>query len=550
MPPRSLLPKLHAAEAPDPSLRTRRTPVGIIDCALTDPRGPPSTEKILTLNVINSSVSHAQTPDDASSHFRHLLDAYNDDERHTILRGITNESPTLARLGRDASQLRSREEIDREKRRKADKKKQADAVWLDAEWGGNGWIPVDVRAGLSTVGLDEPSGEVVRFMRKITEAAKNQCVLLPSLWEPGGALRVAVDREVARKTENIRNRQSPPEPHLTGRIAKQVYQSIINPVTEEEDQLSEIPHGSPPPVSPYTNGWTTHSVDENPQQFDPASSPPPSSLRSDTQFYTPPPYPLDDTMARPSSGGNATSKRHLSVGDDETPASDHEKRQRLMHLGENLQAIGLEEMIRASLGARSRLDTALASKSRADLAVASLKGRITAMHEAQQATHNHIKDEEQKLITLLSRNSHRDSGIGIETQSSNNGLRSALESGASLFLDGAKSSRDLIIALGQGLEQEMDEACRRQQEAVDGVCEAQETLDMLDRLCKAKENHEGQAKAKRHLDKMEALAKEAREQFEEANRQYIKSLEMAEGKKWMECVDALRKLHTQERLEE
>lgn len=134
-----------------------------------------------TLDAINSSVSHAQTPDDASSHFRHLLGAHNDEERHTILRGIANESPTLARLSRDASQLRPREQIDRDRREQAEKKKQSDAVWLDAEWGGKGWIPLDVRAGLSTVGLDEPSGDVVRFMRKITEAAKNKGIPLPSL---------------------------------------------------------------------------------------------------------------------------------------------------------------------------------------------------------------------------------------------------------------------------------------------------------------------------------------------------------------------------------
>ncbi|KAL2669930.1 hypothetical protein Neosp_015096 [[Neocosmospora] mangrovei] len=533
MPPRPLASAhaLHPAETVDLSSRTRQTPVGLIDCVLTDPRGPPSTEKLLTLGAINSSVSHAQTPDDASIHFRHLLGAHNDEERHTILRGIANESPTLARLSRDASKLRPREQIDRDRREQAEKKKQSDAVWLDAEWGGKGWIPLDVRAGLSTVGLDEPSGDV----------------------EAGGTLRVAVDREVAKKTGKIKNRQSTHSPHLTGRIAKEVYQSIIDPTTEETERPSEPLHDSISPGSPFTDQWPTNSADDNYvsddlQPFDPASSP--SSLRSDTPFYTPPPYPLDDPMAGANTGENKALRKHLCTVHGEIPASGREKRRRKMHLGENLQAIGQEEIIRACHEARSHLDTALASKAEADLALASLNARVTAIRDVQEVVDKHIRDERRKIIALLGGDSYRDSGISIEGEPPSNGLESALESGATIFLNGAKKSRDLIVELGQGLELEIDEACCRQQKAADGVRAAQENLDTLDRLSRAKEAHDSQVKAKRHLEKMEALVHEAREQFEEADKQHTKSLEMAENGNWMACVDGLRKLGGQEYLEE
>ncbi|KAJ3536304.1 hypothetical protein NM208_g6773 [Fusarium decemcellulare] len=89
---------------------------------------------------------------------------------------------------------------------------QSKVAFLNEAWGGEAWMPEDVRAAMFNKNK-RAGNQVVVYLARITKLAQKQDISLSSLWLPGGTLRDAVDR-------------GPNAPRLTGDLAKEVYEHM------------------------------------------------------------------------------------------------------------------------------------------------------------------------------------------------------------------------------------------------------------------------------------------------------------------------------------
>ncbi|KAF4467224.1 hypothetical protein FALBO_5909 [Fusarium albosuccineum] len=89
---------------------------------------------------------------------------------------------------------------------------QSKVAFLNEAWGGEAWMPEDVRAAMFNKNK-RAGNQVVGYLARITKLAQKQDISLSSLWLPGGSLRDAVDR-------------GPNAPRLTGDLAKEVYERM------------------------------------------------------------------------------------------------------------------------------------------------------------------------------------------------------------------------------------------------------------------------------------------------------------------------------------
>ncbi|RSL42551.1 hypothetical protein CEP54_015442 [Fusarium duplospermum] len=122
-----------------------------------------------------------------------------------------------------------------ERSRRTAAKRQSSIAWLNEQWSGPGWLPADVRAGLSSVGIQEPSDKVVSCLQRITELLNLRGSDLHTAWQTDGALRVAVDKDLERRIKKLREGAPPPRPHLTGATARAVLKGLQ---TEGQDTFN------------------------------------------------------------------------------------------------------------------------------------------------------------------------------------------------------------------------------------------------------------------------------------------------------------------------
>ncbi|KAF4991107.1 hypothetical protein FDECE_14149, partial [Fusarium decemcellulare] len=113
-------------------------------------------------------------------------------------------------------------------RGKREMEKQARIAWLNRKWGGPDWLPSEFRANLASYGLKELSAEAIECLCKITALIKTKNINPTELWLPGGALRVAVEKDIEEKTRNAvaKGCFSTLKPHLTVKIARAVLESL------------------------------------------------------------------------------------------------------------------------------------------------------------------------------------------------------------------------------------------------------------------------------------------------------------------------------------
>lgn len=69
---------------------------------------------------------------------------------------------------------------------------------LDEKWGGNGWIPLDIRRTLNRP--NSPARDTCKFLWQITVIALSHDLHLPSLWAPNGLLRAGLQSETGNLT--------------------------------------------------------------------------------------------------------------------------------------------------------------------------------------------------------------------------------------------------------------------------------------------------------------------------------------------------------------
>ncbi|KAM0342926.1 hypothetical protein ACHAPU_009044 [Fusarium lateritium] len=164
--------------------------------------------------------------------------------------------------------------------------------WLDTAWGGNTWLPTDLREGLAAFGLAEPAAGVTASLKDITRLAQCDSLVLSSLWCDGGLLRDAVSRDLQEriaKPKTARTRGL--KPHLTAAIAKSVLAALrqSTPSIDQDAGCQDL-HSSPPDATMSVAPGESHmDVDSNSNSNSnkrPASPDALSSIRGDKRLRT------------------------------------------------------------------------------------------------------------------------------------------------------------------------------------------------------------------------------------------------------------------------
>ncbi|KIL83946.1 hypothetical protein FAVG1_12853 [Fusarium avenaceum] len=196
---------------------------------------------------------------------------------------VATDSESLAAVSTQPLPLRPRAD----RNEAYSRKKQQLKEWLDTAWGGDSWLPTDLRQGLASFGLAEPAAGVTVALKDITRLTQRDSLHLDSLWHQGGILREAVSRDLqerANKPSAARSR--PLKPHLTAAIAKSVLSSLrqstptpsfdtsFTPLAEQpdDDDDSDFEDFSPAPFDDNPTSATTATA---------AMSVPPAESRMD-----------------------------------------------------------------------------------------------------------------------------------------------------------------------------------------------------------------------------------------------------------------------------
>ncbi|KAF4459119.1 hypothetical protein FALBO_14127, partial [Fusarium albosuccineum] len=152
----------------------------------------------------------------------------------------------------------------RAQRDKREMEKQARIAWLNRKWGGPNWLPPELRANLASYRLKELSAEAIECLCKITALIKTKNINPAELWLPGGALRVAVEKDIEQKTRNAVAQGCflILKPHLTGKIARAVLESL------EDGTIDATPSDSPSGDISTEHGDTSDDEPITPEAID------------------------------------------------------------------------------------------------------------------------------------------------------------------------------------------------------------------------------------------------------------------------------------------
>ncbi|KAF4952397.1 hypothetical protein FSARC_12654 [Fusarium sarcochroum] len=378
------------------------------------------------------------------------------------------------------------------RRSRRDTIKTQNTTWLNTHWNGPHWIPADVRAGLNQVGMTDPGDNTIHFLRKISEVAISAQVPLQSLWSATGPLRIAVDHAQAEKNARLAPKRTPHLPHLTGKIASEVYTTLLReyPAVEPRVTLSAVARSPSPEPSLFANRINdfADSDDESAPNstIGPAQSPVPT-LSSDATFFTSratPELPDDmDQLSNPESHvAPDPKKRKLTTLNLSTEMSDKIEGRRHGYVQSGLAtAKSREEMQEVHLQSSAQVQSAESSKNDAEKEVASFRAKVEASMEMATAANLRV----QECVERLNRNpaARRDSALGdMETDNYADMMDNEMFLSGRSYIKALKDSTTLHVTSQKEYTNKLAAAQEKQKDTENQVHAAQVKTDALKTL--------------------------------------------------------------------
>ncbi|KAH7151459.1 hypothetical protein DER46DRAFT_690450 [Fusarium sp. MPI-SDFR-AT-0072] len=392
------------------------------------------------------------------------------------------------------------------------RKVAADAQWLTNQWGGEPWLPADIRATAERLfGNSEPS-LYVHMLVDITKAAQAKGIDLQSLWANNGDLRVAMKRNASQ--------------YLTHQLVNSVIKSINGTRVEETsnapnnglqdrtviDLVSGTEKANSDKVD-MSSSNETRPITQDPNNKAPLANMDhtlPRTLDNSTPKDTsapeqPQPSPLTkDAKA----ATHPTSKKRTfdqMNGAEISPYSEYER------LISNLKP---EQVAQLRGEALKNLEQAESDKASFDCALADLKGRKDQMKQ--------IRDQSKTLVDEISN--------GMKGQSDQGVLAGVLASTGTVYVNGMTSLLDSLLQASSSSQdgRTAEELQAQRAEAVDKADKAKKRVQAVDHIEKARAIHENYKEAKGYRQKIRDLLSEADERAMDLEKACIVAFSHAE----------------------
>ncbi|KAF5987558.1 hypothetical protein FBULB1_1947 [Fusarium bulbicola] len=371
------------------------------------------------------------------------------------------------------------------------RKVAGDAQWLTNQWGGNPWLPADIRATAERLfGNSEPS-LYVHMLVDITKAAQAKGMNFQSLWANNGELRAAMKKNASQ--------------YLTYQLVNGVIQGIKGPIggTEKanidrvdisssyetkpivQDPNSKAPKAQVRPSFPKTLGNIAPNNNGAPEQSQP------SPVTKGAQPDTPP----------------ISKKRTFGQMNCEEVSSYSKYEKLILNLN-------LEHLAELRGKALNSLEKAESDKAGFDCALADLKGREDQIKQ--------IRDQSKTLVDEMSN--------GMRGQSDQGVLAGVLASTGTAYVNGITSLLDsLLQATSDSQEKPTAKELQAQRaEAVDKASKAKKQVEALDHIEKAWSIHQRYKEAKRYRQKLRDLLSETDERAIELEKACLSTFSQSE----------------------
>ncbi|KAM0545807.1 hypothetical protein ACHAPJ_011134 [Fusarium lateritium] len=388
--------------------------------------------------------------------------------------------------------------------RRTEDKRQVSIAWLNREWDGPDWLPPDVRAGLPSVGLQEPAALVVDCLRKITQLLKAKNLDVSSVWQPDGALRIAVENDLEQRGRTRGKGSSLLHPRLTSTTAKAVLSRL-----QAELQADEQSHVDSLDLPPEPDTISV-SVDFSEDDFQDAHSIPSSPI-------LPAPAVTEHEMA------NKKRKHH--------------------------ELAELNEILRRN--ADVAIQTAEAGHLAATVALAHLRGRQETVDESRAAMNTYIQDLRNDLdghFGTVNDQSESDSTSARHGRPRQSMIIDSVKRDYYTRIDDAKAHCERVLISDSEFPALIEDAVRQEAMAEGKLLAARARLTAIDHMWEAKEKRLEEARARTEYLQLEKRMCDIQVQFDQARevlaakcRETAVSIQMAEQEDWAGILESLGK---------
>ncbi|KAF4965267.1 hypothetical protein FSARC_6917 [Fusarium sarcochroum] len=387
--------------------------------------------------------------------------------------------------------------------RRTEARRQESVAWLDKEWAGPGWLPPDVRAGLPSVGLQEPAAMVVDCLRKITELLKAKDVDVCSVWQPDGVLRTAVESDLEQRAITPRRGSSHLQPRLTSTTAKAVLSRL-----QTELQADEPSHVNSPDLSPELDTISVSSALYEDGFYDAHSDP--------SSPIPPAPAVTEHEMIN-------KKRRHEELADP-------------------------SETLRHNADVAIR--RAEADHLAANVALARLRGRQETVDEGRAAMNTYIQDLRNDLDAHFgptNGNANSDSAAGHGRRRTSM-IVDSVKRDYYTRIDDAEAHCERVLISGSELPALIENAVRQEAMTKKKLLAAKARLTAIDHMWEAKKKRQEEARARDEYFQLETRMCDIQVQFDQARevlavkqREAVVSIEMAEQEDWAGILKDLGK---------
>ncbi|KAF5669485.1 hypothetical protein FCIRC_9254 [Fusarium circinatum] len=329
------------------------------------------------------------------------------------------------------------------------RKVAGDAQWLTNQWGGNPWLPADIRATAERLfGNSEPSHHFNGVIQGINGARVEKTLKAPT--------NKPQDRTVIDLVNGTE------EANSVGISSSNETKPLV------QDPNSKAPIAQMRPSFPKTLGNIAPKSNGAPEQSQP------SPVTKGAQPDTPP----------------ISKKRTFNEMNCEE-ASSYSKYEKL------ILNLNLEHLAKLRCEALKSLEKAESDKAGFDCALADLKGREDQIKQ--------IRDQSKTLVDEMSN--------GMRGQSDQGVLAGVLASTGTAYVNGITSLLDSLLQATSGSQESptAKELQTQRAEAVDKASKAKEQVQALDHIEKAWSIHQRYKEAKRYRQKLRDLLTETDE---------------------------------------
>ncbi|KAM0256491.1 hypothetical protein ACHAPA_012141 [Fusarium lateritium] len=388
-----------------------------------------------------------------------------------------NAPPAFAQINQPALPLRSQtlhnnnnHAVDPQKLRRAQAESTRRLIntnWLHEQWNGPDWLPPDVRAGLASVGTQEPSDKVVSNL-------------------PGGALRVAVTDDLEKKTRTFRQGAPRPPPHLTGATSQAVLKALRLELQENNSQTDTQSRAD-------SSDFYQDFPHDSPDFEDGPASLPASPLSSHNDFY--------DSRSTPAPADSSTILEPTAMADLEPEQPLPKKRTH----DEFTQDSSNDQDWQLALEPEAVHQTATINH-------AGLKGEQRQVKKAHDTKHDYIQQMRQDLDAQFGpneANTRHDSSRRRPSLLVDQMKREYL-----LRIDQTEEHCTNALAANADLERELEEARCVEDEARTRMDAAKARLAAIDHMWQAKLHQQEAAQTQRDYEQLESQIRQLEQQRE------------------------------------